>query len=166
LYYCYSDDQGNTWSVNKQLSEPFDPKVGYPQQEKLGDYFDMVSDNTGAHLAWANTLNGEQDVYYTHIIPTVVGMNETPANPLLSLSVNPNSFRDQTTIHYKIPADCFVTMSVFNIHGVLIKTLVEKNQPAGSYAVNFSNGSLPAGFYVCSLSAGSQTETSRFIKLK
>lgn len=165
LFYCYSEDQGTTWSINKQLSEPFDPKVGYPQQEKLGDYFDMVSDNTGAHLAWANTLNGEQDVYYTHIIPTIVGMAGTPANPFPCLSIFPNSFRDHTTIRYKIPANCFVTMSIFNIHGDLIKTLVEKNQSAGWYAVYFSDETLPAGFYICRLSTGSQTETTRFIKL-
>ncbi len=165
LFYCYSEDQGTTWSINKQLSEPFDPKVGYPQQEKLGDYFDMVSDNTGAHLAWANTLNGEQDVYYTHIIPTIVGMAGTPANPFPCLSIFPNSFRDHTTIRYKIPANCFVTMSIFNIHGDLIKTLVEKNQSTGWYAVYFSDETLPAGFYICRLSTGSQTETTRFIKL-
>ncbi|MFA6126777.1 MAG: T9SS type A sorting domain-containing protein [Bacteroidales bacterium] len=69
LYYSYSTDQGVTWSVNEKMSVSFDPHVGYPDQNKLGDYFDMVSDNSGAHVAWANTLNGEQDVYYSHIIP-------------------------------------------------------------------------------------------------
>jgi hypothetical protein len=33
----------------------------------MGDYFDMISDYTGAHLAWAGTFNGEQDVYYSYI---------------------------------------------------------------------------------------------------
>jgi hypothetical protein len=41
--------------------------VGWPVQQKLGDYYDMVSDDVGAHVAWAATFNGEQDVYYTRI---------------------------------------------------------------------------------------------------
>jgi hypothetical protein len=49
------------------LSPPFDPHVGWPQQEKIGDYYDMVSDSTGVHIAYAATFNGEQDVYYLHL---------------------------------------------------------------------------------------------------
>ena len=69
LYYSYSVDQGNTWSANEKLSDSFDPHIGYPNQPKMGDYFDMISNNAGVHLAWANTLNGGQDVYYSFITP-------------------------------------------------------------------------------------------------
>ena len=67
LYYSNSTNGGATWSTNERLSGFFDPHVGWPQQNKMGDYFDMVSDSTGAHLAWAATFNGEQDVYYSYI---------------------------------------------------------------------------------------------------
>jgi len=67
LYYSYSDDAGLTWSANEPISPPFDPHLGWPQQDKLGDYYDMVSDKVGAHLAYAATFNGEQDVYYLRI---------------------------------------------------------------------------------------------------
>jgi hypothetical protein len=67
LYYSASYDGGVTWSANERLSEAFDPHIGWPQQNKMGDYFHMISDETGAHLAWAATFNGEQDVYYGHI---------------------------------------------------------------------------------------------------
>ncbi|MDH4070157.1 MAG: T9SS type A sorting domain-containing protein [Ignavibacteria bacterium] len=73
LYYSYSEDAGLTWSPNAQLSDSFDPHVGWPIQQKMGDYFDMVSDNEGAHLAWAGTFNGEQDVYYSYITPEAAG---------------------------------------------------------------------------------------------
>jgi PKD repeat protein len=71
LYYAYSIDGGETFSVNERLSDSFDPHVGWPQQQKMGDYFHMYSDDEYAHLAWANTLNGEQDVYYTRIDPNI-----------------------------------------------------------------------------------------------
>ncbi len=76
LYYSFSADQGETWSENEMLSELFDPHIGWPQQQKMGDYFDMISDNNGAHLAWANTLNEGQDVYYSFISPAVSNIVE------------------------------------------------------------------------------------------
>ena len=70
LYYSNSTDGGLTWSVNERLSEFFDPHLGWPQQNKMGDYFDMISDNQGAFLSWAATFNNEQDVYFSRIKDT------------------------------------------------------------------------------------------------
>ncbi|NNE43918.1 MAG: hypothetical protein HKN12_06900 [Gemmatimonadetes bacterium] len=67
LFYSFSTDGGATWSVNEQLSPVWDSHVGLPQQNKIGDYYHMISDDVGAHLAWAATFNGEQDVYYLRI---------------------------------------------------------------------------------------------------
>jgi hypothetical protein len=69
LTYAYSLDAGTTWSANEIVSPSFDPHVGWPQQDKIGDYYDMVSDSTGAHIAYSATFNGEQDVYYLHLGP-------------------------------------------------------------------------------------------------
>jgi hypothetical protein len=67
LTYAYSEDGGVTWSLNVALTPPFDPHLGWPQQNKIGDYYHMVSDVDGADLAYAATFNGEQDVYYLRI---------------------------------------------------------------------------------------------------
>ena len=67
LFYSFSTDGGLTWAANTQLSPVFDSYIGWPQQNKIGDYYDMISDDVGAHLAWAATFNGEQDVYYLRI---------------------------------------------------------------------------------------------------
>ena len=72
LYYSNSRDGGLTWSPNERLSDDFNPHVGWPQQNKMGDYFDMISEVNGAHLAWAATFNGEQDVYYSFITDTTI----------------------------------------------------------------------------------------------
>jgi hypothetical protein len=99
LYYSYSIDQGTTWSANEKLSEAFDPHIGYPNQSKMGDYFDMISSNTGVHLAWTNTLNGEEDVYYSFITPPAltdiqdvaenvnVAVHPNPTNGLIEISL-------------------------------------------------------------------------------
>jgi len=83
LYYSYSIDGGVTWSPNERLTQAFDPHLGWPQQNKMGDYYTMISDNDGAHLAWAATFNGEEDVYYGHI-------NESASTTERTFSVNAN----------------------------------------------------------------------------
>ena len=51
-----------------QLSNSFNPFLGYPNQNKLGDYITIVSDNAGANVAYAATFNGEEDIYYVRIV--------------------------------------------------------------------------------------------------
>ena len=67
LYYSYSENAGETWSENVAITPSFDPHIGWPQQNKIGDYYDMVSDLLGVHVAYSATFNGEQDVYYVRI---------------------------------------------------------------------------------------------------
>lgn len=69
LYYSFSNDNGATWSSNRALTPAWDPLVGFPNQNKIGDYYEMISYNDAVHLAYAATFNGEQDVYYLRIDP-------------------------------------------------------------------------------------------------
>lgn len=115
LYYSYSVDQGITWSGNEKLSDVFDPHLGYPNQDKMGDYFDMESDSLGAHLAWANTLNGEQDVYYSYIVPPLTGISEP--SPLSSWSIFPNP---SNGIFYLTGTGENANLEVYSTQGKLI----------------------------------------------
>ena len=67
LFYSYSLDGGNTWSLNVAISNSFNPYLGYPNQDKLGDYITTVSDNAGVNVAYAATFNGEENIYYVRI---------------------------------------------------------------------------------------------------
>jgi len=49
----------------------------------------MISDEDGAHLAWAATFNGEQDVYYSYIQVSEVTSNTTAEQPE-SIRISPN----------------------------------------------------------------------------
>ncbi|MEY2497370.1 MAG: hypothetical protein QOD12_926 [Verrucomicrobiota bacterium] len=69
LFYSYSTDGGNTWSANVAVSDPFNPFLGYPNQNKMGDYMTIVSDNTGGNVAYTATFNLEEDIYYVHVAP-------------------------------------------------------------------------------------------------
>ena len=87
LFYTYSTDGGESFAENQVASPAFDQSLGYPgtpPQEKLGDYYDMVSDNQGADIAYAATFNGEQDVYYLRAEPQleVLLVDGFESNPL------------------------------------------------------------------------------------
>jgi hypothetical protein len=167
LYYCYSTDEGENWSANERLSESFDPHVGWPNQQKMGDYFDMVSDEEGAHLAWANTLNNEQDVYYGHIVPQVTGINDAAGLPAFhSLTSSPNPFNDQTTISYTLRKANMVELAVFDVYGKKVKMLVNEKQTAGTQNITFAAGDLPGGLYFCRLTVGGEVKTISTVILK
>jgi len=166
LYYSYSVDQGETWTPNEKLCDSFDPHVGWPNQEKMGDYFDMVSDNDGAHLAWANTLNGEQDVYYGHIIPQFTGIENSIEELNISIMSYPNPFSDKTTIRYEIKEKGEVNLTLFDMFGKEVMQLVNKEQQSGMYNEQLEADNLPEGIYYCRLNAGGQSETVRLVLIK
>ena len=78
LFYSYSLDAGGTWSANVSVSDAFNPFLGYPNQNKIGDYITIVSDIAGGNVAYTATFNGEQDIYYVRVAP--------PALRLLNIS--------------------------------------------------------------------------------
>lgn len=67
LFFTFSNDGGHTWAANVPVSPVFDSHVGWPDQNKIGDYYDMISDNFAANVAYSATFNGEQDVYFLQI---------------------------------------------------------------------------------------------------
>jgi len=82
LFYSWSTDAGVTWAPNVAVSNSFNPSEGYPNQDKIGDYITIVSDNTGADVAYSATFNfnairnqHEEDVYYVRVTPSTSGIN-------------------------------------------------------------------------------------------
>src|SRR6266545_2508960 len=85
LFYSWSTDGGVTWAPNIAVSNPFNPFQGYPNQNKIGDYITMVSDETGGNVAYSATFNfnpnrnqHEEDVYYVRVFPGGQGPSPTP----------------------------------------------------------------------------------------
>jgi uncharacterized repeat protein (TIGR01451 family) len=79
LFYSWSTDGGLTWAPNVAVSNSFNPFEGYPNQNKIGDYITIVSDETGGNVAYSATFNlnpnlgqHEEDVYYVRVSPTAI----------------------------------------------------------------------------------------------
>ena len=83
----------------------------------------------------------------------------------------PNPFNPMTSISYDLEQDVFVNLSIFDMNGKIIKTLVNEFQNAGNHSltwdgVNFVGEVLSAGLYLCVLQVGNtkQTKKMSFIK--
>jgi hypothetical protein len=69
-------------------------------------------------------------------------------------------------IRYQISDIRFVILEVFDIHGQMIRTLVDQKQVAGDYVVQYNGMDLPAGIYFIRLSIDTITLTEKFIKMR
>ncbi len=78
----------------------------------------------------------------------------------------PNPFNPVTIISYSIPAISFVSLEIFNTLGQKVKTLVDQQQKAGSYRVNFNGYQLPGGMYIYRISNGTNSQSRKMLLLK
>jgi len=166
LYYSYSVDQGTTWSANQKLSPLFSSKVGWPQQAKMGDYVSMISDNYRAYLAWTNTLNGEEDVYFSTIQPFATGIGTSLSDGSgIRISAYPCPFSDHITIEYYLTESDFISLSLIDICGKEVKTMVSGYQEKGEHKVTLSGAGIPSGYYFIRISSHSESNTVSAVKI-
>ena len=83
-------------------------------------------------------------------------VEEIPAG--YDLQVNyPNPFADVTSVSYEIPQNETVRLTVFDVHGREVATLVDGPVTAGSHRAQFDGRGLSSGIYFYTLSTGSVT---------
>ena len=78
----------------------------------------------------------------------------------------PNPFNPNTTIKYSIPEAGFVKLTIYNLLGEEIATLVNEEKPKDIYEVEFNAVSFPSGIYFYRLQAGSFVETMKMVLIK
>jgi flagellar hook assembly protein FlgD len=89
-----------------------------------------------------------------------------------SLSQNhPNPFNPRTAIDFTLPARSDVSITIFNILGQKIKTLVEKSLPAGNYGIiwdgtDYRGQSVSSGIYLYHMRAGEFNQTRKMLLIK
>lgn len=78
----------------------------------------------------------------------------------------PNPFNPTTTIKYSIPKAAHVKISIYNILGEKVAALIDSEQSAGRYEINFNASSLASGVYFYNIQAGDFIQTKKMLLLK
>lgn len=125
-----------------------------------------LSDNSFAVNWKASTANGTPG--RLNGTPTSVEENENIGLPSeFSLSQNyPNPFNPSTIISYNLAEKNYTTLKVYDILGKEVAVLVNGEQQAGSYKVEFNTNNLASGIYLYSLSSGQSVKTKKMVLLR
>lgn len=78
----------------------------------------------------------------------------------------PNPFNPSTTVRYQVPAESRVILTVFNILGEEMATIVDAVETAGYRSARWNAESVPSGVYYCRMVAGSFRRTIKMIVMK
>ena len=78
----------------------------------------------------------------------------------------PNPFNPGNQIQYRVPVTARVTVTLFDLLGRPVATLVDRVEDPGLKSIRFTAGSLSSGVYYCRLRAGSRTEIRKIILAK
>ena len=78
----------------------------------------------------------------------------------------PNPFNSQTTFEFTLFESGFVSMSVFDLLGHKVKTIVSDEKPAGDHIVAFNASDLSSGIYFYKFQVGDVVDNGKMMLLK
>ena len=110
-------------------------------------------------------------IYYTS---ETVGMDESDRGWPYEFSISapyPNPFNPSTTIEYSLPEENAVNITVYDLMGNEVRTLIDKDQAAGTWSIlwdskNESGLSVAAGIYFFNIRIGHFYNTKKAVLLK
>ncbi len=107
-------------------------------------------------------MAGSQDYALVRIIQT----GESAPGIVELMGNYPNPFNPTTTIRYNLPQDGKVTITVYNVRGQRVVTLLSTKQTAGEHELTWNAQDQASGVYLLRLEAAGQTRTSKLLLLK
>lgn len=122
----------------------------------------------------ANSAEGEIYVLATNValasysLPTTVSIDrENELVEAFVLNQNyPNPFNPTTSISFELPQTEYVNITVHNMLGQQVATLVNQQMSAGAHTVQFNAAGLSSGTYIYRMQAGSFVQNKRMMLVK
>jgi len=185
LYFMYSTDGGETWTDPEIVSPAGPPLLDwrFPSIVPVSPVSSVDDDVITVHMtAQGDSVPGDNFYapgttmpltvsaqYYhftTDIIVVGVDDDEFVVNEFNLEQNYPNPFNPSTKINYTIAERSNVTLKVYDVLGNEVAVLVNSNQEAGSYNINFDASNLASGLYIYTLNTGNFTSSKKMMLLK
>jgi len=139
----------------------------------LPDWTNLQDDSLKILIDYGNDGTADDSMFVRNDI--VTGVDEEHGSVLpyrFELAQNyPNPFNPVTNIEYSLPRRSHVTIDVFNVLGQRVRSLIDREESAGSYTITWdgisSAGSpVATGVYLYRFQAGDHVETKKMLLLK
>jgi hypothetical protein len=78
----------------------------------------------------------------------------------------PNPFNPVTTIKYALPEKSNVEISIFNLNGALVETILNRNKKAGYHQILWNANKVPTGVYFYRIKAGNFSDIKKCVLIK
>ena len=138
--------------------EAFEAGDSYMADDASDEHFYLGVGNTVRSRWWVDPLEPADilDLSGYHGIPIAYMLNQNYPNP----------FNPSTEIIYGLPEAGPVELTVYNISGQKVETLVNQWQEAGYHAVNWDAGRYASGIYLYRISSGDFAQARKMVLVK
>ncbi|MEP2445714.1 MAG: lamin tail domain-containing protein [Balneola sp.] len=128
---------------------------------------DASSDNTLAASWMASSRLGGTPGWANGTVPVSIENEGKDSPDSFVLKQNyPNPFNPSTNISFVLPQSAKVQLTVYNMLGQKVETLVDGNLTSGSHTVRFDASNLSSGIYIYQLRTPTTSLTQRMVLVK
>ncbi len=139
--------------------------MDYSRQVILLYSMQPVSGVTSLRLPYSGdveVISGIIADWYGHGTQAITGLQPDS----ITLTAFPNPFNPQTNITYRLSSAGPVNISVYNLQGRLIRTLLHTNAPAGENSVIWNANGEASGTYLVKITTGTESAVQKIMLLK
>jgi hypothetical protein len=157
-YHIYrSEEGGDFFLIDSTSSSAFTDttvSIGFHYYYYVTTVFNPWESNPSDTIGvLVQAITGLEDI---NILPSVYKLEQNYPNP----------FNPTTIINYELPITNDVDLSIYNLVGQKIATLVREKQQAGSYQVEWDASSFASGVYYYVITAGEFRDVKKMILIR
>ncbi len=165
VYSVANGELGLHWETPE--NQPF----YMPVEVAVGPDTLLVDMNSGAGSVFVGTQSFEIDPLDWILKSGIVVHTDDTQNDALPLTIAlhpnfPNPFNAGTTIKYDLPEQSQVRLTVYDLVGRTVATLVSEMQPAGRHTIDWDASGISSGTYFYQLQTGNGRLTNKLLIIK
>ena len=166
------DDDFQYYSLEKDTNATFQNAQTFNLAQNTFIDFDIEDGITYLYRIRSADYSGNLSAYSEVVqLSTLNSNNANIVDDFILHQNYPNPFNPITSLRYGLPETGLVNITIYDMHGRIVKTLVNGIQTAGFKSVQWNatndrNEPVSAGLYLCTIQAGEFRQTKKMVLLK